>query len=253
MAGLSDRMIAVAGMVTPGKRVADIGCDHAYTAIYLMEKGIAENVIAMDIGAGPLEIAARNIEAAGFADKIETRLSDGFEKLRAGETDCAVIAGMGGGLIISILEKGSEIIRPGYELVLSPQSDISEVRRYLRKSGHYINKEIIISDQGKMYNIMRVDAFKAADSDAGNVQPNGQDETSYEDIFDEYGEYLLNHPSELFIDHINSEIDKKKALITHLSQCGGDSASGRLDVIKRELGMAEKAKDYIEGTAYGKG
>ena len=245
MAGLSDRMIAVAGMVTPGKRVADIGCDHAYTAIYLMEKGIAENVIAMDIGAGPLEIAAKNIEVAGFADKIETRLSDGFAKLRAGETDCAVIAGMGGGLIISILEKGRDIITPGYELVLSPQSDIDEVRRYLRKCGHYINKEIILSDQGKLYNIMMIDAFKN--------QSEGRDETAFEDIFDEYGEYLLKHPSELFLDHLNSEIDKKRNLITYLSQCGGDSASGRLEVIKRELGMAEKAKDYIEGTAYGKG
>lgn len=262
MAGLSDRMMAVAGMVTPGKQVADIGCDHAYTAIYLMEAGIAAKVIAMDIGAGPLEIAKKNIDTAGLSDRIETRLSDGFEKLNIGETDSAVIAGMGGGLIISILEKGKDIIVPGYELILSPQSDISEVRRYLRENGHRINKEIIIYDQGKMYNIMWVCAFGGLmpDEVQGVARMNDNSDI-FEDtkaretneLFDEFGEYLLNHPTDIYKDYIDLTIKKKKDLIARLTNCPGESVSERLGLIEKELGMAEKARDYIEGLTYGKG
>ena len=245
MAGLSERMIAVAGMVTPGKRVADIGCDHAYTAIYLAEKGIASKVYAMDVAAGPLEIGSRNVREAGLEDKIELRLSDGFSALLPGETDAAVIAGMGGSLILSILEGGRDIITPGYELVLSPQSDQPTVRRFLRNNKYNIKQEIMIEDQKKLYNIIRV--VYAGDSEF-------EEETSdMTDIYDEYGKYMLEHPSELFKEFLNSEIKKKKALVDKLTECGGDKASERLEIIKSELSLAEKAADYILGVTYGKG
>ena len=90
---LSKRMKCIVDMVTPGRVVADIGCDHGYISIYLVEKGIAKKVYAMDVAEGPLGIARSNIESRALSDKIETRLSNGFEALEAGESDCAVIAG----------------------------------------------------------------------------------------------------------------------------------------------------------------
>ena len=226
MAGLSERMIAVAGMVTPGKKVADIGCDHAYTAIYLASEGIASKVYAMDVAAGPLEIGRRNVRAAGLEEKIELRLSDGFRALLPGETDAAVIAGMGGSLIISILEGGREVITPGYELILSPQSDQSMVRAYLRNNKYIIKQEIMIEDQKKLYNIMRVvyvgeDGFK-------------EEEPGLTDIYD-------------------TDIEKKKALVERLDGCEGEKAAGRLEIIRQELNLALKAREYVLGVAYGKG
>ena len=154
---LSDRLKNVAELVSEHKKVADIGCDHAYVSIYLANERKAEKVIAMDVAKGPLEGAAKNISAAHLNETIETRLSNGFEALKKGETDCAVIAGMGGMLIIDILKAGISLMEPGYELILSPQSDQPRVRRFLRESCIYINKEINLYDSGKYYNILKTD------------------------------------------------------------------------------------------------
>ncbi len=237
MSGLSDRMIAVANAVTPGKRVADIGCDHAYISIYLIENGLSEAVIAMDIGEGPLVTARKNIEAAGLGDRIDVRCSDGFEALSRGETDAAVIAGMGGSLIISILEKGREIISPGYELVLSPQSDIKQVREYLRNNKYNIKEEIMIRDSGKLYNIIRV--IFEPDSAAEF----GEDT----EVYDTYGEYLLKNPTELFRDFIHSEVSKLSSLIENLKKRDSNSAEDRCAALEHEKVIAERARDMIAG------
>ena len=108
---LSKRMEAVVNMVSPQslvvpekKCIADIGCDHAYVSIALMERGLADKVIAMDVRKGPLEIAAKNVAEYGMENNIELRLSDGMERLKPGEADAIIIAGMGGLLMCSILE-----------------------------------------------------------------------------------------------------------------------------------------------------
>ncbi len=102
---LSKRMYMVASMVDKGGSVADIGCDHAYVSIYLIEQNIAAKVIAMDVRTGPLDIAKKNINSHGLSDKIEVRLSDGLEKLSIGEVNTVIIAGMGGQLIIDIIDR----------------------------------------------------------------------------------------------------------------------------------------------------
>ena len=95
---LSKRLQAVADLVTEGASVADIGTDHGYIPIYLIEHHIAEKVIALDINRGPLERARMHIVGHGLKEKIETRLSDGLEKVLPGEVDTMIAAGMGGGI-----------------------------------------------------------------------------------------------------------------------------------------------------------
>ena len=138
---LSKRLFAVASLVTPGNRIADIGTDHAYIPIYLMEKKRSISAIAMDVNKGPLERAEVHIEEAGLQDLIETRLSDGFEKLVPGEVDCAVIAGMGGGLVIKILSAYPEVTSRLKECVLQPQSEIAKVRAFLLQQGFQFVEE----------------------------------------------------------------------------------------------------------------
>ena len=116
---ISERLKAVAGMVTKGKKVADIGTDHGYVPIYLVENSICSKVYAMDINEGPLKIADKNIAIHGLSDKIETIQSNGMEKLKDNMVDGAIISGMGGDLIVDILSRGKNI-KGINELVLSP-------------------------------------------------------------------------------------------------------------------------------------
>ena len=151
---MSKRLLTVAKMLGGAenfRRVADVGCDHGYVSIYLVQSGIAENALAMDVRKGPLAMATGNVESFGLAGRIETRLSDGLEKLEPGEADALVIAGMGGKLMISILEKKSLSDLGIKYAVLQPQSDIDEFRQFLRDNGFAIVDENIVLEDGKYY------------------------------------------------------------------------------------------------------
>jgi tRNA (adenine22-N1)-methyltransferase len=82
---LSNRMQALTDMVTPGTVITDVGCDHGFVSVYLVQKGISPRVIAMDVRSGPLEHAREHIREYGLEDRIETRLSDGLHSLKTGE------------------------------------------------------------------------------------------------------------------------------------------------------------------------
>ena len=153
---LSKRMEAVAEMVTPGYVICDVGTDHGYIPIYLVESGKNPSALAMDLREGPLSRAVENISAHGLSDKIKTRISNGVEKLEKGEAESVVIAGMGGELVLSILKADPEKCRSFKELILQPQSDVDKVRRYLRHNNYRIMDEDMIYEDGKYYPMFRV-------------------------------------------------------------------------------------------------
>ena len=130
MVKLSKRMKAVAAMVSQGNILCDVGTDHGYIPIALIQKNIIPKAIAMDINPGPLERAKEHIGFYELGEYIETRLSDGVAALREGEADSIVVAGMGGELVIHILTEGEAVCRKAKELILQPQSDIWKVRRF---------------------------------------------------------------------------------------------------------------------------
>ena len=132
---LSERMKAITTMVTPGNRVCDIGCDHGYISIFLVQQKISPNVIACDINKGPLSRAQENIEAYCLEQYIETRLSDGLNALAMKEADTMICAGMGGKVMQHILVEGHQNAKSFQELILQPQSEIKQFREFLRKGG----------------------------------------------------------------------------------------------------------------------
>lgn len=152
---LSKRLSAVASLVTAGNRVADIGCDHAYTSIYLAEQGISPQIIAMDVNQGPIDRAKENIVKYGYENHINIRKSNGLEKLEIGEADTLLIAGMGGGLIIQILTEKLEVVKSVQELVLQPQSEIHRVRQMLVENNFLITMENMVKEDGKYYVMMK--------------------------------------------------------------------------------------------------
>ena len=215
---LSDRMRAVVGLVEPCNRIADIGCDHGYVAMELVRSHICKHVIAMDINHGPLEVAKSNIRDYEMQDYMETRIADGTQALAPNEADGIICAGMGGKLIMNILSRDLELVKNMQELILQPQSEIDDVRKFLRESGFSIVKEDMICEDGKYYPMMRVvsdDYGKQEKQIAGQLdlkrkqtgsemqkQPPEISEISKEEtekltrVQDKYGSYLLKtaHP-----------------------------------------------------------
>ena len=124
MVKLSKRMQAVAAMVTFGGMLADVGTDHGYIPIALMEQHRIRGAIAMDINEGPLTRAKEHISSAGLEEYIQTRLSDGVQALNVQEADSSLIAGMGGELVAHILGEGEEVSAAAAVLILQPQSEI---------------------------------------------------------------------------------------------------------------------------------
>lgn len=153
---LSKRMDRLAGLVTAGNRLADVGTDHGYIPIALMQSGKIPSAIAMDINKGPLERAREHIREQHLDTYITTRLSDGLTFLQDDEADTVLIAGMGGALTVHILEGGAHCLASVKELILQPQSEIWLVREWLCEHGYKITDEDIVLDEGKYYPMMRV-------------------------------------------------------------------------------------------------
>ncbi len=142
----------VADEVRSGKKVADIGTDHAYIPAYLTENGISPSAIAADIGVGPLENARKIVDSSDeLKEKITLRLSDGLKEIFPDEAEDIIIAGMGGILISEILTAAPWVKDETKRLILQPMSHAEDVRRYLCENGFEIIKEKASSDTKHCY------------------------------------------------------------------------------------------------------
>ena len=193
---LSNRMAAVARLVPKGATACDIGCDHGFVAIWLAQQKICRRVIAMDVNAGPLLRAKEHIESAGLSAYIETRLSDGLEKLKPGEADCMIAAGMGGRLTVKIMTDYPEKRKSLRYLVLQPQSEVAFVRRFLRENGCVIRKEDMVFEDGKFYPMMLAEVLPGNMRFDGSADAAAEQKKYLESLSDEFGPCLMreNHP-----------------------------------------------------------
>lgn len=210
MAELSKRLQAVADMVTPGLRLADVGTDHGYIPIYLVSAGIIPSAVAMDINEGPLERAQSHIHAEGLETVITARLSDGLKNLANDEADSMIAAGMGGGLIIRILSEGGGDAKGIKEYILQPQSEVPKVREYLCANGCRITAENMVLEDGKYYPIMK--AVKGASD-------------SYSEAELAYGKLLLAESHSVLKKFLERELAINRRIAARLEANG----SGRQD------------------------
>ena len=223
---LSQRLSSVASMVTAGNCLADVGTDHGYVPIYLYERKIIPHAIAMDVNKGPLERAALHIAESGMKEAIETRLSDGLTALKPGEADSVVVAGMGGPLIIRILSAHPEITESLKELILQPQSEISEVRIWLYEQGYEIVEEHMIFEDGKYYPM-----FKAVKN------PEAEKLTNLEY---KYGKISVLGEPEVLRAYLVREIANKQTILQKLSEETTEKSKGRAVEIKALLAELEE-------------
>ncbi len=223
---LSERLKRICGMCGRGNVIADIGCDHGFTSITLVKNGAYKKALAMDVRTGPLERADANIRQAGLSEKIETRLSDGFEKLWIKEADAAVITGMGGELIATILSAYPDTVKSIGKLILGPQSESFLVRRKLAELGFLIIDEDALFDEGKYYEIIvaenankviPADKIISADKVVSSNETNGDIRWSLssgelspgdEDVDEIYGPVLLAKKNPA----LKTRLEKEKAV-----------------------------------------
>lgn len=242
---LSKRLQAVADMVSVGNVACDAGCDHGYVSIYLVQKRICPNVIAMDVNAGPLAQAKAHIDAYGLGKYIDTRLSDGVTALTVGEADSLILAGMGGRLVIKILTDGKEKIDHMKELILQPQSEIEVVRAFLREIGYVISEENMVYEDGKYYPMMKATRVSEDEYFETNEVLT---ETCIEDsicqaAYDRYGELLLREKHPVLYQFLIWEQKKDKAVLTALKQ-GAVKDTLRGQSRLEELSQAARVRAY---------
>lgn len=230
---LSKRLQAVADLVSSDLVVADVGTDHGYIPIYLVQTKKCEKALAMDVNQGPLLRAKEHIADYGLEELIETRLSDGVRHLQVGECDAVVVAGMGGALTIKILEEGKDVFKSLTEFVLQPQSELYKVRQYLLAHGYCIVCENMVQEDGKFYPMMKV--------------INGVSD-AYHAIELRYGKHLLSERHPVLKIFLEKEMNTKKKILRNLQKEGGEHIEIRRKEIEKELeGIEYALQRYYEG------
>ncbi len=152
---LSARLACVASLVPAGARVADIGSDHAYLPAALVLDGKIDFAIAGEVVKGPYENAVHEIKAHQLENQIVPRLADGLAAIETADNiDTITIAGMGGSLIASILEKGKDKLKGIKRLVLQPNVGESQLRKWLMDNRYQIMTERIIEEDNHIYEII---------------------------------------------------------------------------------------------------
>lgn len=196
---LNNRLECVSSFVLENRKVIDIGCDHALLSIYLVQNKKTLKMIASDINEGPLLHAEENIKKYKLEDKIILKLGSGVEPIED-DIDTIIISGMGGLNMIGILKYSKEKYKKVDTIILSPNSDTDKVRKEICKLGFYIDNEKLVKEKNIIYPVIR---FKR-----------GKKKYKYQDYL--YGPILIQEKSNLFIEYLTKEKEKKEKLLNVL-------------------------------------
>lgn len=152
---LQPRLQLLADMMPQGCRLADIGTDHGYLPVWLLQRGRIQSAIAADIGSEPLAHARRTAAEYGV-ENIDFRLCDGLSGIAPEEADSVVIAGMGGETIITILSAAAWTKDGAHTLLLQPMTKTADLRKWLAVNGYCFTEERLVWDKNYLYPVLRV-------------------------------------------------------------------------------------------------
>ncbi len=190
---ISKRLELVASFVPQGAILLDVGSDHAYLPIELVERGKIESAIAGEVVEGPYQSAVKNVDAHGLEEKIQVRLANGLAAFEEEDRVSVItIAGMGGRLIARILEEGLGKLANVERLILQPNNREDDLRIWLQDHGFQIVAESILEEAGKFYEILVVEA--------------GQMKLSASDV--RFGPFLSKEVSPVFVQKWQKEAEK---------------------------------------------
>lgn len=204
---LSERLIRVAHYVSSGSTFADIGSDHAYLPCYICLKDETVRAIAGEVNEGPYQSARKQVIKAGLTDQIAVRKGNGLAVIEQGEVDTITIAGMGGGLISTILEEGKEKLAGVHTLILQPNVSAELIRKWLRANNWTLANEEIIEEDDKIYEVL--------------VAHPGDDATLYEDEVEKkllLGPYLLTERNDAFKKKWRAELQNWERIVAQFER-----------------------------------
>ena len=200
---ISKRLELVASFVPQGSILLDVGSDHAYLPIELVERGQIEGAIAGEVVEGPYQSAVKNVEAHGLKEKIQVRLANGLAAFEEeDQVSVITIAGMGGRLIATILEEGLDKLSNIQRLILQPNNREDDLRIWLQDNGFQIVAESILEEAGKFYEILVVEA--------------GQMELSASDV--RFGPFLSKEVSPVFVQKWQREAAKLEVALSQIPE-----------------------------------
>ena len=200
---ISKRLELVASFVPQGSILLDVGSDHAYLPIELVERGQIEAAIAGEVVVGPYQSAVKNVDAHGLEEKIQVRLANGLAAFEEeDQVSVITIAGMGGRLIATILEEGLDKLVNVERLILQPNNREDDLRIWLQDHGFQIVAESIIEEAGKFYEILVVEA--------------GQMKLSASDL--RFGPFLSKEISPVFVQKWQKEATKLEFALSQIPE-----------------------------------
>lgn len=192
MIRLSKRLAAIASLVPKDTNLLDIGCDHGLLEIYLWQNEICNKYISSDVNESALNNAKENILKYKANSKIETRLGNGLSVINSSDMiDTVVISGMGAHTIIGILKYQIDKFKID-TLIIQSNTKLEFLRKEITKLGYYIDSELIVEDNKKIYVIIR---FKK-----------GYKKYNKKELY--FGPKLMEENSELFQEYKRIELEK---------------------------------------------
>lgn len=246
---LSARLQLISDLLPKGCRFADIGSDHALLPVSAVQSGRAAFAVAGEVNDGPLEAAKRQVAEARETERISVRKGDGLAVIAPGEVDAVTIAGMGGALIVSILDGGQPKLSGVKRLVLQPNVGEEFVRRWLAENDWFLAEEAILEEDGKIYEVMM--AEPASDAVARNAQlyadreltdHEGRRITLSQDLLFLMGPRLTREPDVVFFKKWESEILKLEKIRRSVSTSALEASRGK----EEELGrLTEQLKEVL--------
>ncbi|SHJ64441.1 tRNA (adenine22-N1)-methyltransferase [Anaerobranca californiensis DSM 14826] len=229
---LTPRLQKIAQLIDKGSKVIDVGTDHGYIPLYLISNNLIEKCIAADINIGPLNTAKNTFRKHGIEHMVEFRLGSGLSVLKENDDiDTAIIAGMGGETIISILEEAPNFSK-GLTLIIQPMTEVLTVREYLDKNGWEIIDEDIAKEGQRFYEIIK--AKKKRNTSF----------LSYKQY--RFGPILLAKKEDSFVYYLKKQYEKNRKIINYLDQ--GSNTSDIKENLIADNNLIKEVLKEIEGT-----
>lgn len=228
MINLEERLAQLAAMVDQGARIADIGTDHAYLPIELVNTGKVNFAIASDVAKGPLQNAQNDIKQAGLQEKISARLGSGLVTIKKeDQIDTVIIAGMGGKLMVDLLQEAKQKGKLYPTLILEPNIGEPNVRKWLEENNYQIVQEKIIEVSGHIYELIKA------------VHGEKEYKLTLKEI--NFGPLLLQEKSEVFKKKWQNQLVYQTKLIDNLNKAKNKDT----EKIKQTEDLIEMIKEVI--------
>jgi len=225
---LKGRLRLVADMVPSCRIVSDVGTDHAYVPIFLIEREVCKKAIATDVRTGPIDKARKNILQYKMEDCIDTRIGDGLEPLEDDEIDIIIIAGMGGLLIRNIISNSFEKAQKAKRLILQPMNAIEVLREWLYKNGFNISDEGLAKEDGKIYNVLAAEWTGLS--------------KHYEEVYYHIGKKLVEKRDPLLKEHLERKLRQIDKAINGLNK----AEKKDVEVISGKMKLKEEIEKILK-------